>query len=426
VLGLLRNRRFGLLWLGGLLSLTGDWILFAGLPLAVYELTDSTLATGGLFIAATVPRVVLGSVAGVLVDRWDRRRVLVVSNLALAVALLPLLAVRSEDSVWVVYVVAVVVFSLALLVAPAEGALLPRLVGEDLLVPANALNALNNQIARLVGPAIGGLVVGFFGLGAVAILDALSFVAAAALIGLIKVDARPERSEPLPGQETIRIWASLWREWLDGLYLLRRTESTRVLLFFAAITGVGEGVIITLFVPFATDVLEGGGPLYGALLSAQAIGGLIGGVLLGFVGSRLPPSRLLALSAIVFGLVDLVIFTYPAFLEGYALALALMVVVGVPAAALGAAFNTLMQTAVGDAFRGRLIGAVGTTTALTMLAGMIVASVLGDHVGVIPLLVIQAAAYPAFGLVALSRGWARRGPSTPPGRSATIDTPGEL
>ncbi len=127
-----------------------------------------------------------------------------------------------------------------------------------------------------------------------------------------------------------------------------------MILAFAAITGLGEGVIITLFVPYAVDVLDGGGPLYGALLSAQAIGGLVGGFALGVLGSPLPPARLLALSAIVFGSIDLVIFTYPAFLDGYVLALVLMVVVGLPAAALYASYTTLTQTAVVDAYRGRL------------------------------------------------------------------------
>ncbi len=93
-LTLLRDRRFGLLWLGGLISLTGNWVLMAGLPLAVYQLTDSTLATGGIFIATMIPRIVLGTVAGVFVDRWDRRKVLVVANLALALTLLPLLLVE--------------------------------------------------------------------------------------------------------------------------------------------------------------------------------------------------------------------------------------------------------------------------------------------------------------------------------------------
>ena len=316
-LSLLRDRRFGLLWLGGLVSLTGNWVLMAGLPLAVYQLTDSTLATGGIFIATMIPRIVLGTVAGVVVDRWDRRKVLVVANLALAVTLLPLLLVGSEESVWLVYLVAVFQSTLALVVTPAEGALLPRLVGEEQLVQANALNALNNQIARLIGPAIGGLAVGFGGLSTVALLDSFSYLAAALLIGAIAVDARPQFVERSV-EEALRVWARLRRDWIEGMRVIRDAgETTRMLLAFAAITGLGEGIIITLFVPYAVDVLDGGGPLYGALISAQAIGGLVGAFALGVLGSPLPPARLLALSAIVFGSIDLVIFTYPAFLDGY-------------------------------------------------------------------------------------------------------------
>lgn len=415
-LTLLRDRRFGLLWLGGLVSLSGNWMLMAALPLAVYQLTGSTLATGSLFIASTIPRIALGTVAGVIVDRWDRRRILVVANVALALVLLPLLAVDSKDSVWIVYVVAVVQSTLALVVVPAEGALLPRLVGPEHLVQANSLNALNNQIARLIGPAIGGVVVGFGGLGTVAVLDSVTYLAAALLIAAIAVDGRPERGET--AELALRLWSRLRREWVDGMRVIRGAgETTRMILAFAAITGIGEGIVITLFVPFAVDVLGGGGPLYGALISAQAIGGIAGGVALGVLGSPIPPARLLALSAIPFGLIDLVIFTYPAFLDGYVLALVLMVLVGLPAAALFASYTTLTQTAVADAYRGRLIAAAASTASLTMLVGMVVAGVLGDVVGVVPLLMVQAAAYPAFGLLALARGWARREPALSPGRA---------
>lgn len=403
MLSLLRNRRFAFLWFGGLISLTGDWVLLAGLPLATYQLTESTLATGTLFIAATIPRILLGSVVGVLVDRWDRRRTLVAVNLLLAVALLPLLAVNSRDDVWIVYLVAFVAASLASFVPPAEGALLPRLVGEELLVPANALNALNNQLARLIGPAIGGVVVGVAGLDWVVILDAASFFVAALLIASIAVDAAPIREAAASAGRTFRLWASLWRDWIDGLQLMRRAGwSVGILFLFAGMTGVGEGVITTLFVPFATDVLDGGGPLYGGLLSAQAIGGIAGGLVVASRGARVQPLRLLALSAIVFGLIDLVIFTYPLVLDGFVLALVLMVVVGLPAAALGASFNTLLQSAVEDAYRGRLIGAVGTTFAAAAVIGMVVAGFFGDIVGVVPLLVIQAGAYVCFGMVALA------------------------
>jgi len=85
----LRQRNFALLWAGGLISMAGDGMLYIGLPIYIYQLTHSTLATSLMFIAETVPRIALGSVAGVFVDRWERKRTMVIANGLLALGLLP-------------------------------------------------------------------------------------------------------------------------------------------------------------------------------------------------------------------------------------------------------------------------------------------------------------------------------------------------
>ena len=103
MLAVLRRRDFVLLWLGQLVSVVGDWILLIALPFFVYQETGSVLATGALFATETLPRLLLGSVAGVFVDRWDRRRTMVVADLLRAAALLPLLLVPLADWLWVVY-----------------------------------------------------------------------------------------------------------------------------------------------------------------------------------------------------------------------------------------------------------------------------------------------------------------------------------
>src|SRR5207244_13410260 len=172
---LLRQRNFGYIWVGGLVSLVGDWMLLTALPVYVYQLTGSTLATGAMLAARVVPRILLGSLACVLVDRWDRRQTLIVANLLLAVALLPLLLVSSGQELWLVYLIAFVQSAMAQFVTPALGALLPHLVAERELLRANSLNALSNDISRLVGPALGGLVVASSGLAGVALLDSVSY-----------------------------------------------------------------------------------------------------------------------------------------------------------------------------------------------------------------------------------------------------------
>jgi MFS family permease len=396
----LRERNFALLWFGGLTSLTGDWMLQIALPAYVFELTGSTLATGTMFIAATVPRIFLGSVAGVFVDRWDRQRTMVFINLALALILLPLLLVRSTEMLWLVYVVAFAQSAIAQFFRPAENALLPTLVGEEHLLAANSMNALNNNLARLLGPALGGVLALAVGLTGVALVDAATFLIAAILIALIRQPLDAARTEA-PKQTPGGSFGAIWHDWLAGLRLVRGNRLVMGLFTIAAITSVGEGVLSVLFVPFVTDVLRGDALELGWLMSAQAVGGLLGGVLLARVGSRLEPVRILGPSAILFGLIDLAIFNYPAFFTGFVIALILFIVVGLPGAALSAGFSTLLQNGVADAYRGRVFGALNTTSALLMLSGMGLASVAGDVVGIVPVISIQGFVYVLAGLLAL-------------------------
>src|SRR5205823_11629872 len=130
---------FALLWCAGLISFIGDRAMLTALPFYVYQQTSSTLATAALFTAAYLPMVLLGSVAGVFVDRWDRKRIMVLTNLTQTVVMLLLLLVRSSTWLWLVLLVAFVEMSVAMFFQPAGTALLPRLGGEDQLAPAHAL-----------------------------------------------------------------------------------------------------------------------------------------------------------------------------------------------------------------------------------------------------------------------------------------------
>src|SRR5258706_16106337 len=97
MLAVLRQRNFGLLWIGQIISMIGDWVLFVALPFYIYVLTGSTLATGIMFIVQTLPRLFFGSVAGVFVDHWNRKYTMVIVNLIQALILVPLFLARSQD-----------------------------------------------------------------------------------------------------------------------------------------------------------------------------------------------------------------------------------------------------------------------------------------------------------------------------------------
>jgi predicted MFS family arabinose efflux permease len=406
VIGVLRQRNFGLLWLAGLISMTGDWVLMVGVPVEVYRRTGSTLATAGMLLAWLVPAIVLGSVAGVFVDRWDRRRLMIVVNVLLAVTLLPLLAVDTAG-IWLVYLVFIIASCLGQLFEPAEVALLPNLLegGEEQLVTANALSGVNRQLARIVGPAIGGVAVATGGLVLVTLVDAVSFVAAAALVlairttcGRAEATSDPTAPHDSVEHEAATAWSRLRREWADGLRIVIRHPVLRALLAFVVITRIGEGLTGTLFVPWATDALHTDAAGYGWLLSTQAIGGLAGAAVVGRFGKRIDPVRLLVWSAVTFGLIDLVLFTYPAFYPVLAPALVMMVIVGVPGAAMGVAFTTIQQANAEDRIRGRVVGGLMALGALGSLVGAVAAGFLGEVVPVIPLLIVQGSGYVLAGL----------------------------
>ena len=212
---LLRTHRdLRLLLAAGLVSMTGDWLLGVGLTYAVYALTGSTLASAATLLAAFVPQVVAGLVAGVFVDRWDRKRTMVGANLLLALGLLPLVLLDTADRIWLVYPVLVWEAVVEMFFAPAEQAMLPRVVGdagehtEGDLVTANALNAQNQNLARLLGGALGGVAAATGGITAVAVLDAATFVVATALLLGIRTSGRV-RAGGLDGPDrSVTSWVS--------------------------------------------------------------------------------------------------------------------------------------------------------------------------------------------------------------------------
>lgn len=393
---LLRQRNYGLLWFAGAASMLGDYALLVALPFFIYDLTGSALATGGMFMAQTLPRILLGSLAGVFVDRWDRRRTLVVTDLARGALLLLLLLVRSGDLLPLVYLVAILQAAIGQFFIPAKGALLPRLVGEDDLVPANALNSVSDNLTRLVGPALGGALYGLVGLPTVVLIDATSFAVSAALLALIAVPAAPRqaRDDADPARGALAVWG----EWVAGLRLVGRDRLLTGLFLMLGIAMINEGVLVSLLVPFVKDVLGGGAAQLGWLLSAQAIGGLAGGVLIGKLGKLMPPLRLIALCGMLDGVLLIGIING----GSITLALVLMALAGIPVVGFFVSMQTLAQQRTEDRFRGRVFGAVGTVAAAMTLLGILIAGLVVDRLGIVTTMTLGAGLYIVAGLLAFA------------------------
>jgi MFS family permease len=394
VLAVLRQRDYALLWFGGFISMLGDFVLFVGLPYEIFRLTGSTLATAGMVVAYLVPSILFGSVAGVFVDRWDRRRLMVAVNLVQAAVLLALLLV-GELGLWVIYAVLVVESSVSQLFQPAQIALMPSLLsgGEDQLITANALSGVGRHGARLIGPAVGGVIVAAGGLGAVAVVDSASFVISAGMLALIRTRPSGHRFTDSIEHAALSAWGRLVNEWVAGLRVVWHQPVLRAMLVFFSITAIGEGLTSALFVPWTVGPLHSDATGYGWVLSTQAIGGLAGALVIARMGPRLKPVPLWIGSALAFGAIDLVLFTYPVLYPHIAPALIMLVIVGVPGAAMGAAVTTLQQSQTQDSHRGRVVGAIGAVAGVGALFGSVGAGLLGGYVPVVALLVVQGSGY---------------------------------
>jgi MFS family permease len=413
----LRNGNYMRLWLGGLISLIGDWALNVGLPIYIFLLTGSVLALSITLLAASLPPVLFGSLAGVFVDRWDHKRTMVVANLLLALVLLPLLLVRSADFVWIVYLVTFVAGTIEQFFLPAQNALLPRLVAEERLVSANSLISVSSNLARLIGPALGGLIAARLGLNGIVLIDAASFILAALLIAGIaspRVASQPASLSEAPGEQEKRGLVHVWREWIAGLRVIGGERTLAVLLTIFAIMSLGEGVFGVLYPVYVYQALRGGAQEIGALMSAQAVGGLIGGLLVGWAGARMMSRWAIGVCAMLFGVIDLAIFNAPTLVPfGESLAGAnigvplfwvvagLFVAVGIPGIGAMTGMQSLLQACAPDAYRGRVFGALGAIMGLLRLIGVVIAGLVTTNANLITVLNIQGFGYVAAGLLAI-------------------------
>ncbi|GCE29957.1 MFS transporter [Dictyobacter alpinus] len=415
MLATLRQRNFVLLFLGGLISQMGDWLLKIGLPVYIYTLTSSALATSITLIISFLPTIVLGSLAGVFVDRWDRRRTMLVANMLQGLGLLPLLLVSRQEDFWLLYLVLFFESCASQFVLPAESALIPSLVPEENLLAANALKSSSSYVARLLGAALGGILLGQLGLHTVVLLNAASFFFVCLMLWLIRLPAAPPQlhssSTPVAIQvdglsfspSLMNVLSSgtsrLVNEWLEGLSLIRTRPILLMLLSALCLTGLGEGIFGVLLIVFVQRVLHGDAVVYGALLSIQMVGNLLGTICITPLHKHASHLLLCWTSFLLFGIIDLLIIDIPIVYPGLWLVFVLFVLVGIPGTIGFVSMQTLFQTLVDDTLRGRIFGTMLSVNAMVSLVGMLIAGTLGDRLGPVILLNFQGGTYIASGLL---------------------------
>jgi len=396
MLALAKNRNYTLLWFAQLISMIGDWALFAALPFFIYKLTGSVLATGVMFMIQVVPPLVLGSIAGVFVDRWDKRWTMIGSSLFRGVVLLILLGVRSPDMVWLVYLAGFLESTASQFFSPANNALLPKLVEEEQLLSANSMDSLGENSARLIGPALGGIILAAYGLSAVILIDIISYFAAAFLMFLMHVTRTDSRlAEKTQGTPRDSI-SDFLKELAAGLKLVLKSKPLSRIFLIIGIGMLGDSILTVLFVAFFQDVVGVGSAEFGISLTVRGLAGILGGIIIGTAGSRFKPSHLISFGLIGTGIGLGAMVFWPK----YTIALLTIILISVPLMAWLLSSRTWIQSNTPDDYRGRVFGVFETFNALLMLIGMGFASGVGDTIGISTTLYISAAIYMFSGILA--------------------------
>lgn len=387
---------FRRLWVAGIVSDAGDWLMFIALPLVVLQLSGSALGTSLAFLLELIPPVVLAPVIARVVDRLPHRHVMVAAMVAQALALLPLLAVRDASDTRLVYGVIVAHATCAAFFEPAKNALLPTLVAREQVTSANALVGLNNDLGRLVGGPVGGVLLAVSGIGVVALVDIGTYLVAITLV--LSLPRTPRATADPPRRRRRRERPDGRR---DGLLHVLADPAVRGPVVVVLAASVAQGLFVVLFVFFVTDVIHGSETDVGLLRGVQAIGAIGAGAVLGALGARLDLLRLTLVGVVAFTVLTAVTWNTAFVTHAVPVYAVLFAAMGIPAVLLGAGLTSLLQRAADDGTRGSAFAALGLAQAVGQAIGLVAAGLLQDRVGTMPLLELQAGAYVAATVLAL-------------------------
>jgi MFS family permease len=366
----LQHRNYRLFFGGQTVSLTGTWITRVATSWLVYRLTGSELLLGVVGFCGQIPTLLLTPLAGVLVDRLDRRRMLIVTQVLslLQSALLAVLTLTGIITVTQLLVLQLVQGAINAFDMPGRQSFVVEMVDDRRdLANAIALNSMMVNGSRVIGPSIGGLLIAAVGEGWCFALDALSYVAVIwSLVAMNTPPSTPSTAHAHPIDDFRRGWS----------YVVSSVP-IRSALTLVAISST-MGMPYTVLMPaIAADVLGGGPNTLGALMTAVGVGALAGGIYLASRRSVVGLGRVILLGTLLFG-ASLVVFSLS---RRTSIALVALAGSGIGFIVQMASTNTILQTIVDEDFRGRVMGFYTMAILGTAPIGSLLAGLVADRVG---------------------------------------------
>lgn len=342
--GALSYRNYRLFYIGQSVSLIGTWLQDVGLGWLVYRLTGSALLLGTIQFALLIPSLILAPFAGVWVDRLDKKKLLITTqSLAMvqagALAALVLLGVAQ---IWMLIALAVGLGVVSAFDAPGRQTMVAEIIEDRKVLPnAIALNSALFNMARLIGPAIAGIIIHQVGEGVCFALNSVSYIGVIIGLSMMKLPVKQERV----------VRNNLWAELAEGWNFVWNSVPIRSIIAFLATASFMGGCYLVLLPIFASEVFHGNANTLGYLYSALGLGALVSGAWLATRGTLRGLSKIIWIMATIFG-AGLMLFAASPWLT---LSLVILIFVGFGAMGQMTSSNTLVQSLVDDRMRGRVM-----------------------------------------------------------------------
>lgn len=378
---------FRWLWLGQAISSLGDKFTEIAIPIFIYQLTGSAFQLGFAFIAQVIAASLFGLVAGVLSDRWERRRTMLGSDLvragSIAVLLaLPFFSISLPVQLAIIYAISFIAAAVKQFFLPAKISAIPDLVGKDQLMAANALDQGTTYLISFVGFAVAGAVVAFGGVTTAFVVDCATFLLSAVCIAKIRIPARQTHKD---GSESIKQGV------VEGLRLTWSHPSLRLVAVLSLIVPMAIGAMQPLLIVFSHEALQVGDFGFGLLEAVFGLGIAAGVLIIGRINHNLNRIHLMVYGVIAIGGFTLIAVLIPVFLKGniwvrFAIVLPFFFLNAVANGVVMLALRTIVQENTPPAMIGRVFNGVATISSVAMVLGAATIG-LADSVGVLPVFV---------------------------------------
>jgi MFS family permease len=386
----LRHRNFQLFFSGQLISLIGTWMQNVAQSWLVYRLTGSSLLLGTVSFAGQIPVFPIAPLAGMVADRWNRRTIVIITQTAsmILASILAALTLTNRITVWEIVVLAALLGVVNAFDIPARQSFLVEMVGREDLMNAIALNSSIFNGARIIGPAIAGILVASIGEGWCFFANAVSYIAVIAGLFMMRISRR----------QAERSIKSAYDHIAEGFRFVRKTAPIRALLLMLGLVSL-VGMPYTVLMPvFAKTVLHGDATTLGVLGSAAGIGALAGALTLASRTRVDGLGKWVWMACTSFG-TFLILFSFS---HHYFLSVLLLVPVGFSLMTQMGATNTLVQSMVPDRLRGRTMAVYSVMFMGMSPLGAILAGAAADKIGA-PMTVALGGACAIAGAIAFAR-----------------------